>query len=143
MCCSVVKTCFYNGGLNKHTIPLTYVRLPSITLAQLLHIDQVLALHGRAAGHVLCLRVQLVLVTFVLDGFRAAVRVAVVVKEAAEGELVECVFGVFSIAEPAIEGVIEIVLAFAAPQLLWVHGVKVGGVCRVGDGGDIGRHLLP
>lgn len=69
---------------------------------------------------------------------------AIVIEEAAEGELVERVFWMFAVAEPAVEGVVVVVLAAAvvAPQFIWVHGVKVGGVCGVGDGGDVGRHLL-
>lgn len=69
----------------------------------------------------------------------------VVIKEASESELVERVFWVFAIAEPAVEGVVVVVLAVAvvAPQFIGVHRVEVGGVCGVGDGGDVGRHLLP
>lgn len=70
---------------------------------------------------------------------------AVVVKEAAEGELVESVFRVLAVAEPPIEGVVVVVLAVAvaAPQFIRVHGVEVGGVCGVSDGGDVGCQLLP
>lgn len=68
---------------------------------------------------------------------------AVVVEEAAESELVEGVFGVFAVAEPAVEGIAEGVLALAAPQLIGVHGVKVGGVRGMSDGGDVRRALLP
>lgn len=70
---------------------------------------------------------------------------AVVVEEAAEGELVECVLRVFAVAEPAAEGVVVVVLAatVAAPQLFWVHGVEVGRVGGVGDGWDVRRQLLP
>lgn len=103
------------------------------------------ALRGRAAGG-RPLRVALVLlVLLVLDGLGAAVRVAVVVEEAAEGELVEGVFRVPAVAEPAGEGVVVVVLVVAvvAPQLIGVHGVEVGGVRGVGDGGDVRRHLLP
>lgn len=63
---------------------------------------------------------------------------AIVVKETAKGELVESVLRVFS-----VEGVVVVVLSVAAPQLVWVHGVKVGGICRVSDFGDVGCHLLP
>lgn len=117
-------------------------------LPPLLHIDQVSSLTGRAIGGLLgrAPRVCLIsIITLVLNGFGAAVWVAIIVKEAAEGELVEGVFGVFAIAEPAVECVVETVLAIAvaAPQFVGVHGVKVGGVCGVGDDGDVGRHLLP
>lgn len=94
-------------------------------------------------GRLLRLSLLVLVVALVLDGLGAAVRVAVVVEEAAEGELVEGVLGVFAVAEPAVEGVAEGVIALAAPQLVGVHGVKVGGVCGVGDGGDVGRALLP
>lgn len=115
---------------------------------QTLHVDQVSARCCRAASCLLrvSLRVRLVLViALVLDGFGAAVRVAVVIKEAAESELVERVFRVLAVAEPAVEGVVVVVLAVAvvAPQFIGVHWVEVGGVCGVGDGGDVGRHLLP
>lgn len=68
---------------------------------------------------------------------------AVVVEEAAEGELVEGVLGVLAVAEPAVERVVEVAVAVAAAQLLRVHGVKVGGVRGVGDGGHVRRRLLP
>lgn len=70
---------------------------------------------------------------------------SVVVEEAAEGKLVERMLGVFAIAEPAVQSVVVVVLAVAvaAPHFLRVHGVEVGGVRGVSDGGDVGRHLLP
>lgn len=114
----------------------------------MLHIDQVSTLSLLTAGRFLhrSLRVCLIFViALVLDGFRAAVRMAVVVEEATEGELVEGVFGVLAVAEPAVERVIEVVLAIAVadPQLFWVHGVKVGGVRGVSDRGDVRCNLLP
>lgn len=105
-------------------------------------VDQVAALSHLTAAF----RVGLVLgVAPVLDGLGAAVGVAVVVEEAAEGELVEGVFGVLAVAEPAAEHVVEVVLAVAvaAPQFVGVHGVEVGGVGGVGHGGDVRRRLLP
>lgn len=115
-----------------------------------LHVDQVSSLWRRGAGRrrllPRALRVCLVLVVaLVLDGLGAAVRVAVVVKKASEGELVEGVFRVLSVAEPDVEGVVIAVLVIpvAAPHFIRVHGIKVGGVCGVGNGGDVRCHLLP
>lgn len=71
----------------------------------------------------------------VLDGLGAAVRVAVIVEEATEGELVEGVLRVLAVSEPGAQSVI--VVAVVAPELVWVHGVEVGRVCTVGDLGHV------
>lgn len=68
---------------------------------------------------------------------------SVAVEEAAEGELVEGVLGVLPVAEQRRQRVVVVVLAVHAPQFVRVHGVEVGGVRGVGDGGNVGRHLLP
>lgn len=123
-----------------HYYPQCLLRTHTHTIwPQRLHVHQVPTLRGR----VLSLLVLVLVVALVLDGLGAAVRVAVVVEEAAEGELVEGVLGVLAVAEPAVEGVVEGVLALAAPQFVGVHRVEVGGVRGVGDGGDVGRALLP
>lgn len=67
---------------------------------------------------------------------------AVIVKEAAEGELVEGVLRVLAVLEPAVERVVVIAVAVFAPQFVWVHGVEVGGVCAVCDFGDVRRVVL-
>lgn len=82
-------------------------------------------------------------VVLVFDGFGAAVRVAVVVEEAAEGELVEGVLRVLAVPEPGAQRVV--VVAVVAPELVGVHGVEVGRVRTVGDLGYVRRRmrLLP
>lgn len=82
-------------------------------------------------------------IVLVFDGLGAAVRVAVIVKKAAEGELVEGVLWVLAVPEPGAQRVV--VVAVVAPELIWVHGVEVGRVCTVGDLGHVGRRmwLLP
>lgn len=130
--------------------PCTHRQLMSkqLTCSETLHVDQVSTLPHWAAGLLWhwALRVPLLtVITLILDGFWAAVRVAVVVEEASEGELVKGVLRVLAVSEPAVEGVVVValVLAVAAPQLVGVHGIKVGGVCGVCNRGDVGRHLLP
>lgn len=137
-CCTFVTPFTHTGTFHKL---IMYKQL-------VLHVDQVPTLSRRGAVCLLngALRVRLILVVaLVLDGFGAAVRVAVIVEEAAEGELVEGVLGVFAVAEPAVEGVVVVVFALAvgAPQFIRIHRVEVGGVRGMGDGGDVRCLLLP
>lgn len=113
-------------------------------LGQELHVDQVLAWFCGATGCSQLIAICFIFaVVLIVDGFRAAVRVAVVIKETSEGELVEGVFGVLPVAEPTIQGVVVVALCLATPAFHWVHGVEIGGVRGVGDGGNVGRRLLP
>lgn len=89
-------------------------------------------------------QLRLVLVAALgLDGFGAAVWVAVVVEEAAKGELVKGVFGVLPVAEPTAQRVVVVALVVALAQLFWLHRVEVGRVRRMSDGGHVRRRLLP
>lgn len=45
-----------------------------------------------------------------------------------------------AVAEPAVE--VVLLVTVATPQFIWVHMVEVKNVCGVGNGGDVGRHLL-
>lgn len=78
-------------------------------------------------------------IVLVFDGLGAAVRVAVVIKEAAEGELVEGMLRVLAVPEPGAQSVIMV--AVITPQLVRVHGIKVGRVCAVSDLGYVRRRM--
>ena len=63
-----------------------------------------------------------------------------VVKEAAEGELEECVLRMLAVLQSPLP--LALVLLLTVTQLVRIHRVKVGRVGGVADGGDVGRLLL-
>lgn len=67
---------------------------------------------------------------------------AVIVKEAAEGELVEGVLRVLAVLEPAVECVVVVAVGIVAPEFVRVNRVKVGGVSAVCNFGDVRRMVL-
>lgn len=95
-----------------------------------------------SGGGLLLLVLQIFLVLLVLNRLRAAVRVAVVVEEASEGELVEGVLGVARVQATGAVAVAVLAVVTAAPALFWLHRVEVGRVGGVGNSGHVGRRLL-
>ncbi len=67
---------------------------------------------------------------------------AVIVKEAAEGELIEGMLRVLAVLEPAVQCVVGVSVSIVAPEFVGVNGVKVGGVSAVCDFGDVRRMVL-
>lgn len=78
-----------------------------------------------------------------LRGLRAPERVAVVVEEPAEGELVEGVLWVLAVGGGQRVPGLGALPAGLVPGAFFIHRVKIGGVHGVADGGDVGRGLLP
>lgn len=87
----------------------------------------------------LALELFILIILLVFDGLGAAVRVAVVIEEAAEGELVEGVLRVLAVPEPGAQCVVMV--GVVAPQLVWVHGIKVRCVCTVSNLGYMRRRM--
>lgn len=147
-CCSNLRFLFVS---QTKFVNVTVFTLSTVTKRNELNIDQVPAggghvLHGTVPDGsgllLLFLQVFLVLVVLVPNRLRAAVRVAVVVEEASEGELVEGVLRVACVqAARAVAGAVVAVVA-AAPALVWLHRVEVGRVGGMSDGGHVGRRLL-